>query len=753
MAVIFLTGCAGKNYVKTSRGFVAADENARIEVVCYSDDIVRVIKSAPEAGKSPETTASVTMAPGRVKFSIDSPTDKEVRLSTASLAVLLNLENGSFKFTDLEGNTILEESSDSAGTIGQAFLLEDGEAIYGLGQHKGEGLDQRGKHYRLENANTEIAIPLVHSVKGYAVYWDNYSPTGFRSGEKGFSFSSRDGERSYFFLRGASADGVVKLIRELTGDAPMSPLWAFGFHQSRERYASGRELAGAVRRYRADGVPLDGIIQDWQYWGVHAHRNAVDFLNPRFPNPETTMTEIHAMHAHVLISVWPSFGPETEIYRELKEKNLLLPISNTFPQGNGVMLYDPWNQEARDLYWSYMKKNLWDAGVDGWWLDATEPEHWQLSEEDLGFETPEGTYQLMFNSFPLYTVGGVHDSQRRDVPDRRVMILTRSATAGLQRYGAHVWSGDLHSTWQSLKEQVQEALNLSLCGIPYWNADIGGFFCAEEYPGGNANPGFRHLYNRWMQFAVFTGMMRSHGTHTPREIYQFGSRGDKDYDIQEAAIRLRYLLLPYIYSQAWKVTSEGASLMRPLFAEAPGDKNTWQRDEEFLFGESLLAAPVLSEDGNVDIYLPEGEWIDFFTGERVTGGTSIVKTVPDEDIPLYAKAGTILAAGPDVQYAAEKPWNNLQLRIYPGADGEAILYNDEGDGYGYEKGLFSKIGLKWDDASRTLTIGKREGTYPGMSGEIDFKVVIVREGAGTGLDRETCDKAVHYDGKEIKVVL
>jgi alpha-D-xyloside xylohydrolase len=752
LAIISLTCCAGKGYLRTTRGFVASDKDCRIEVVCYSDDIVRVVKSSAGVSKRPEATASVTMTPGRVKFSIDNPSDNVVRLRTASLDVILNLEDGVLKFTDSDGNIILEESADSAGTVGQAFLLEDGEAIYGLGQHKGPGLNQRGKSYRLENANTEIAIPLVHSVKGYAVLWDNYSPTGFRSGEKGFSFRSRVGERSYFFLNGGSADGVVKLIRKLTGDAPMNPLWAFGFHQSRERYASQRELVGTVRRYRELGVPLDGIIQDWQYWGDHAHWNAVDFLNPRFPDPVGMMEEVHGMNAHALISVWPSFGPETEIFKALEAENLLLPQS-TFPQGHGVRVYDPWNPRAREIFWEYMRKNLWDRGLDGWWLDATEPEHQPIRPEDYDYLSPEGTYREMRNSFPLYTVGGVYDHQRADIPGRRVMILTRSAAAGLQRYGAHVWSGDLESTWTSLREQVQEALNLSLCGVPYWNADIGGFFSAGPYPGGHDDPGFRLLYDRWMQFAVFTGMMRSHGTHTTREIFQFGDRGNPDFDVQEAAIRLRYALLPYIYSTAWKVTSEGASLMRPLFADWPEDKNTWDASEEFLFGESMLVAPVLSENGIVNVYLPKGEWFDFFTGERVDGGQSFEREVPLEQIPVYVKAGTVLPVGPDVQYASEKPWNDLQLRIYPGADGTALLYDDEGDGYGYEKGRSSRVPLKWDDASRTLTIGARKGTYPGMDKEIDFRVVIVREGAGALLDRESCDKAVHYTGKEIKVEL
>ena len=403
-----------------------------------------------------------------------------------------------------DGTLLVEEQPEAVSheEIHQGFLLEPGEAVYGLGQHRGSGLDQRRKNYHLENVNMEIAIPLFHSVKGYAVYWDNYSPTEFQGSEEGVSFSSEAGKNcSYFFLGGGSGDAVVRNIRALTGRVPMNPLWQFGFLQSRERYGSAEELVSIVKKYRELQVPLDGIVQDWQYWGDNAHWNAVEFLNPAYPDPKGMMDEIHGLHAHALISVWPSFGPESNIYKELQAENLLLGQS-TFPQGNGVRVYDPWNPRAREIFWNYLEKNLWAAGVDGWWLDATEPEHQPVRPEDYDYRSPEGTYREMRNSFPLYTVGGVYDHQRALTSDRRVSILTRSAAAGLQRYGAHVWSGDLESTWTSLKEQVQEALNLSLCGIPFWNADIGGFF-AGSWPGGNQNPGFRQLFGRWMQFAAF----------------------------------------------------------------------------------------------------------------------------------------------------------------------------------------------------------------------------------------------------------
>lgn len=753
-AILLLSSCQGP-VRRTAHGFRTESPVSRYEVVCYAPEIIQVVKSPLYKEMDTEPTASVTLRPGKVHFDVNTLPDGTIRLETDSLRVELDPAAGVFSFSRSDGTLLLQEQPEAVShqEIFQGFLLDQDESIYGLGQHKGSGLDQRGRRYHLENVNTEIAIPLFHSVKGYAVYWDNYSPTEFASGEDWVSFSSSAGKNcSYFFLGGGNADGVVRNIRTLTGQAPMNPLWSFGFHQSRERYSSAEELVGIVRKYRELGVPLDGIIQDWQYWGDNAHWNAVQFLNPAYPDPKGMMEEIHGLHAHALISVWPSFGRESDIFKELAADSLLLPQS-TFPQGNGVRVYDPWDSRARDLYWKYMKENIWDTGLDGWWLDATEPEHQPVREEDYDYRSPEGTYREMRNSFPLYSVGGVYDHQRSLTGDRRVFILTRSATAGLQRYGAHVWSGDLASTWTSLKDQITSALNLSLCGIPYHNSDIGGFFSAGAYPGGFRDPGFRQLYGRWMQLSVFTGMMRSHGTNTPREIFQFGQRGDADFDNQEAAIRLRYLLLPYLYTQASRVTREGASLMRPLFADWPGDPECRQAEEEFLFGENLLVAPVLREDDTQRVWLPEGAWMDFWSGRRINGGVWFDQRVPASQIPVFVKAGTILPAGPSVQYATEKPWDDLQLRIYTGADGTFTLYEDEGDGYAYEKGAFSTITFKWKDADGTLAIGPRQGAFPGMLSERAFRIVIVRPGAGCGLDNATTDCTVHYTGAGLTVDL
>ncbi len=677
---IFLSCSAG--YSRISGGVRVETEEGVLQVRFYGPATVRVTRSA---GKPSEALSfSVVKQPEKVRL-VSRKEGGCLKLSSEALTVRIDPVAAAVSFSRPDGTPLVAERP--GGTVRtQAFQLEDGESLYGLGQHQGGVWDWRSHELTLQNNNMEIALPLVHSSKGYALFWDNCSTTRFSDGPDGMSFSSEDGEQGdYYLLAARDADAVVSAIRSLTGQAPLSPLWSYGFHQSRERYVSQDELVGIVRRFRELGVPLDGIVQDWQYWGVdNVEWNSMEFRNPAYPDPRKMMDDIHGLHAHALISVWPSFGPETNIYREMEAIGALLPFE-TYPQGKGVKVYDPFNPQARDIYWSYMKRNIWDAGLDAWWLDATEPEHKNPQPSDFDAPTAKGRFGAVRNAFPLYTCAGVYDHQRSDVPDRRVLILTRSATVGLQRYGAHCWSGDLTSGWDALAAQIPAALHFSLCGMPYWNSDIGGFFSARRYPEGNRDPEYRRLYLRWMQFAAFTGMMRSHGTQTPREIFQFGGPGDFDFEAQKECIRLRYLLLPYIYGTAWQVTSAGGSLMRALFQDWPSDPKARNVSDEFLFGRSLLVAPVVADDLSRDVYLPEGVWFDFWTGERAETGTQTV-SCPLDRIPLYVKAGSVLPVGPEVQYAAEKPWDSLQIRVYPGADGTFVLYEDEGDGYGYEKG-------------------------------------------------------------------
>ena len=755
----------GQSVLRIPYGVKVETKAACVELECFSSSIIRV-KKYP-LGQAPEKQSlSVTMQPKKVKYKIRKA-NNQIILTTSELNVLLDIVQNQISFVTKDGKELLAEKPSSTGftsfndagnstyRIRQTFLLDSDEAIYGLGQHQQGKMNQRNQTLFLQQANTEICIPLVHSIKGYALFWDNYSPTTFTDNAQGMTFDSEVGDLcDYYFVYGGGADKVVAGLRELTGQAPMFPLWTFGFWQSKERYVSQDELVSVVAKYRDLKVPLDGIVQDWRYWGEdHKDWNAVEFRNPKFPDPRKMMNEVHRLNAHAIISVWPSFGPATGIYADLKALNKLM-IHETFPQDNGVKVYDAYDPVARDIYWKYMNKNMFSIGMDGWWLDATESEHSPVEEGDLDFQTYLGSFRKVRNAFPLVSVGGVYDHQRQETSDKRVFILTRSAFAGQQRYAAQAWSGDVVSDWNVLRNQIPAALNISLTGIPYWNSDIGGFFSGRKFPEGVKDPAFHELYVRWMQFAAFTGMMRSHGTNTPREIFMFGERGYWAFDAQEKMINLRYRLLPYIYSTSWEVTSNGVSLMRALFSDFPEDKKVIDIGDEYMFGKSILVAPVTSEVRRRSLYLPEGgQWVDFWTGEKLEGGQEISREAPIDIIPLYVKAGSIIPVGPSVQFATEKSWDDLQVRIYPGADGEFTLYEDENDNYNYEKGKYTTVRMTWSDKDRKLTIHPRMGSYDGMLQHRNFRVVVVDHLKGLGLDNGSYTVNVEYKGKKLNIRL
>lgn len=762
---VLLVAVWGQTVSRTEYGIQVEDGKNCVELEVFTPYIIRV-KKYPLGIKPIKHSFAVIMQPKVANFKCKEK-DGQVWLSTSCLKVLVDMKQNQVAFTDKSGRELLKEKPlssnfipfNDAGTstynVSQSFLLDTDEAIFGLGQHQNGHLNQRGQSILLQHVNMEIGIPLVHSIKGYALFWDNYSATTFSDNEDGMTFKSVVGDLcDYYFVYGKQVDGVIAGIHQLTGKAPMFPLWNFGFWQSRERYTSQDELVSVVRKYRNLNIPLDGIIQDWRYWGDdHKQWNAVEFLHPGFSDPRTMLQQVHDLNAHAMISVWPSFGPDTHIYAEMQSKGKLMG-HETFPQGNGVKVYNAYDPEARDIYWNYLNKYMFSIGMDAWWLDATEPEHSPIKEEDYDFQTGMGTFRRVRNAYPIVSVGGVYEHQRALTSNKRVCILTRSAFIGQQRYGAQIWSGDVESDWKVLRNQIPAALNSALTGLPYWNSDIGGFFSAHKYPNGVKDSTFHELYVRWMQFAVFTGMMRSHGTNTPREIFQFGNRGYWAFDAQEKAINLRYRLLPYIYSSSWNITSQGGILMRPLFADFAADKRVMNISDEYLFGSSLLVAPMVDKGTSRSIYLPTGAgWTDFWTGKTLEGGMTITAQVPMDVIPFYVKQGTILPVGPTVHYASECPWNDLQVRIYPGDDGEFVLYEDEGDNYNYEKGCYSTIRMTWDDEKKRLTFHARNGNYKGMPKQRFFRVVLVDGKKGIGLDNESYTVRVSYNGKKKSINL
>lgn len=773
--ILCLPSWAG-NYKRIENGIKTTVESVDIELQFYTPSILRILKY--QEGERPEKKSySVIKEAEKVPFTITDG-DSVTMLNSDRLVVEINHRTGRISFKDKTGKKLLSEKNwgaqftpvnygdNATFMVRQSFHLDKDETIYGLGQHQKGKMSQRNQAINLKQKNTEIAIPIFQSIKGYGVFWDNYSPTMFTDNAMETTFDSQAGKCiDYYFINGSNADGVVKGIRELTGQVPMNALWTYGFWQSRERYISQNELVGVVDKYRELNVPLDGIIQDWQYWGTDPSSwNAIEFGNPGFPDPKKMIDDVHARNAHIIISVWPSFGKNTSVHNELKEKQMLLDFK-TYP--DEATVYDVYNPAARRIYWDRMNRNMFAIGMDGWWLDATEPE-FSDNDEKLNQRTHDGQYREVFNAFPILSVGGVHDNQRAATGDKRVFILTRSAFAGQQRYGAASWSGDIRSDWNVLHNQISAGLNFSLCGIPYWNTDIGGFASCNYFPEGINDPAFRELYVRWSQFGAFTPMMRSHGTCTPREIYQFGDRGSWEFDALDKSIRLRYILLPYIYSTAWNVSKNHDTFMRALFMDFPEDTTLHDTDGEYMFGRSLLVAPVtrpmyVDKAGNInlnatqtkDVYLPKGSgWYDFWTGEFILGGRNVAKPTPIDIIPLYVRAGSILPVGPDVQYATEKKWDNLEIRVYPGADGSFVLYEDENDNYNYEKGNYTTIMFSWHDKDRTLEVSDRNGRFPGMLMQRKFRIVVADPDKGS-FQKHTVnpDCVLTYRGKALKIRL
>ena len=763
---------------------------ADVKVEFVTPSIVHVVKGEPTK------TLVVTLKPQQVAV-----TQKGNTWKSSELTVKLEPLTETLVFMTNKGKVLLKEKgirmvrkNADEFEVSQTFTLDKDEAIYGLGTVQDGKLNRRGLKKRMEQSNLEDFQNVLQSIKGYGIYWENYSPTMFEDNAEGMTFTSEAGQGiDYYFMYGGSADGVIALVRQLTGDVPMFPLWTYGFWQSKERYKTAQETESIVDQYRALQVPLDGIIQDWQYWGSNYLWNAMDFLSEDFANGKQMIQNVHKKHAHFMISIWASFGPMTQQFRELDAKGLLMPFE-TWPQSgishvwppimkypSGVKVYDAFHPEARAIYWKYLK-TLYDYGTDAWWMDSTDPDFFNPKESDYDHKVYGGTWRSQRNAFPLATVRGIYEAQRKDDRGKRIFIMTRSSYAGQQHYGSNMWSGDVASSWDMLRKQVPAGLNFTLTGNPNFNTDIGGFFCNRYNTKGKGsaprNPQFQELYVRWMQYGLFCPVFRSHGADAPREIWQFGKKGEPVYDAIEQMIRLRYRLIPYLYSTAWQVTSNNDSYMRPLFADFAQDKQVWNVADEFMFGRSILAAPIVNpqyteeaiikEDamtgwdrktvsdgspvGVIDWtatksatkYLPKGTtWYDFWTGKRYKGGQSVKLETQLNRVPMFVRAGSIVPMGPEMQYVGEKSWDQLELRVYPGADGQFVLYEDEGDGYNYEKGAYSTINIKWNERTRTLTIGERQGNFKGMIQQRRFTIV----------SPDGNQKTVEYSGKIQSVTL
>jgi alpha-D-xyloside xylohydrolase len=686
--------------------------------------------------------------------------DKDVTLTTARMKITITRADGKILFSDAAGKKLFQEDDRSMTPVEvngekayrseiHSNLWDSTEGFYGLGQHQAGVWNYHGESVELSQDNTNISVPFFVSSNGYGILWNNGSQSRFNNRFLHALYLSSDVADAidYYFLYGPDFDRIIAGYRDLTGPAPLFGKWAYGFWQCKNRYTSQDELLGVAHKYRALNIPVDNIVQDWFWWNTMGE----PVFNKNYPDPPAMIADLHQNHFHVMFSFWPFFDPGTSVYDEMDRRGYFIAhsvVPGFHPAGHA--LYDAFNPAARVYYWNLLD-SLFKIGADAWWLDTDEPEtEGQETNLLMTNKVAIGSGARYANLFPLMTTTGVYQGQRAASDQKRVFILSRSAFAGAQRNSITAWSGDVETNWQNFARQIPAGLNFELSGLPYWTTDIGGFVT-----GNPDDPAYRELFVRWFEYGTFCPIFRVHGTRVPN-VNELWSYGPDAQEILTSYDRLRYRLLPYIYSVAWKITSEGYTPMRALAMDFPGDVRARNIGDQFLFGPAILVNPV-TEPGATSrhLYLPNAEWYDFWTGRAVMGGSTIDAAAPLDRMPLYVRAGSILPMGPELQYSTEKPEDPIELRVYTGANVNFTLYEDENDTYDYEKGVYATIPLVWDDAAKTLTIGDRTGKFPGMLETRTFRIVFVSDGHGAGIgatdSSDQPDKIVKYNGAKIVV--
>ena len=741
---------------QTSHGIRATAGSEVLEVTVCADSVIHVVATpAPSAPASPRPWMldAQQACPGApFTFAKDA---KAASLKTAQLEVIVNIERGNLSFRTISGESLLNEGNSIPRTyepvelngehsyrVTDRFSPSITEALYGLGQHQNGMFNYRGATVELGQNNTDVAIPLLISSKGYGLMWNtaalSYFDNRFPLDMKLTSIAGKSID--YYFLYGPVIDAVLHEYRTMTGHTPMLPKWAYGFFQSKDRYVSLDEIREIAERYRREHVPLDAMVQDWFWWKTEGD----PVFNSNYHDVAQDLDALHKANVHAMISVWGLLDPSSETYKILDAKHELVSDAH---------VYDATNPEARDLYWEHLPGKLLAQGWDAFWLDSAEPEEYWPHMGDAILSSRQiaiGNGAEFANVFPLAHTLGVQDHWKAQNPSKRVFLLTRSAFLGQQRVGATVWSGDVYGTYWGLSRQVPAGLNFALSGSPYWTTDIGGYWPPHEDP--IADPAFQELYARWFEYGTFCPIFRTHGHRPHNELWSF----NRVEPILVSYDKLRYRLMPYIYSLAWKVTSEDYTIQRPLVMDWRGDSNTWNLGDQFMFGPAIMVNPVLKADATMrSVYLPEAAaWYDFWTGKSLKGGQEVEADAPLDRIPLFVRAGSILPMGPQIEYAAQDPAGPIELRIYRGADGKFDLYEDAGDGYEYEKGQYSVIPIQWNDHNSSLTIGARQGSFPGIIEHRKFRVVLVAGGHGTGVDViSTANAEINYEGNEVHATI
>lgn len=743
---------------------------AKMKVQVCQADIMRV-QYTTAAAIPAKTSLSVNNTWSTpTTFCVTEATDT-VTIATARMKAKVNKSTGVISYTDANDNAITAEDSklltataisgDSTYKVQAAFVSPASEGLFGLGQHKDGAVNQKGKKIHFHNRNDnnagsstsggDIMVPLLVSSKGYGVFWDNPADGDFYGDDTNntkYRFSSNAGDMvDYYFMYGPTIDQVISLYRTATGSVPLLPKWVYGLIHSKDTYRAQDEILAVKDGYRNNKIPLDCLVQDWTYWEPYGWGSHI--MDPsRYPDPAKLVSDLHAANLHGMISIWPLYelrNNPPKMTGENDNYNALLSINALYP-GNGARAYDTFKVEARTLvFQEIMARLLGKYDWDAIWADDTEPD---VISDWTTVTTAIGKGYLYENAYALQHSRGLYENWRKVGPtSKRVFVLTRSGFAGSQRFGSVNWSGDIGSDFVTLAREVPAGLGYVLSGMPYWASDIGGYFGHNLDWSTTQN---NELFTRWFQFGAFCSLFRVHGGGA-RELY--GKQWSATTKANLLLIdNLHYRLLPYIYSLAWKVTSENYTFMRPLVFDFQSDAKVYDIKDQFMYGPAFLVNPVTTAGATTrSVYLPAGTWYDFWTGTTKDGGSSSSVSAPLNRIPLFVRAGSIVPMGPMVQYSGESI-DPLEIRIYKGANASFTLYEDEGDSYNYETGKSSIIKLTWDDAAQTLMIGARTGSYTGMPSSRTFNIVWVGADHGVGVDvTTTADQSIKYDGKEVTV--
>ena len=800
IVAVFSISCATQSavYQKNPTGITLPHGENILDIQICTDEIIRV-QYRPKTIIAKDTNLAVIHSWKPIPFKVESK-GPDVVLSTSTLKIMIDTATALMTYYTPNDSLLLREKNRTVkpspegkySKITQEWQSDPEAALYGLGQLQNNTLNLANRRDTLVQTNTVAVNPFLLSTDGYGILWNNYSKTIYSNTNGQTAFESDAGDEvDYYFMAGSTLDTIVRNYRIATGTAPMFGKWAYGYWQSKERYKSDKEILAVAKEYRDRNIPIDNIVQDWNYWAditngetykatYTKNWSSMEFHPSTYLDPAATIKTLQDKYnLHYMISIWPIHGPGTQIYKTMEQKkHLFAPEHWTKSR-----LYDASSKEARDLYWKFLNDGLVSKGVDALWMDGTEPEianpeSKALSEQNI--KKVEGAaigpMAQYLNTYSLLTTSGVYNNWRKNYPDKRAFILTRSGFTGQQRNAAATWSGDITANWDVLQKQISSGLNFSISGIPYWTTDIGAFFVkGHGVPGigpglyeGSQQEAYRELYVRWFQFGAFCPLFRSHGTQTPREVWQFGEPGDWAYESLVKFDKLRYRLLPYIYSLAWKVTNDHYTLLRPLAMNYKEDRKVWDIKNQFMFGPSFMAIPVtehqyfpLESDPSkniatvreTEVYLPENsKWYDFWTGEIQNGGQIISRKTPIDIMPLYVPEGSIVPMGPDKQYASEKAEDPIELRVYTGKNSSFELYEDENDTNNYEKGVYATIKFEWNEASQELTIHKRKGEFPGMLQTRTLHVVWVSSQHGTGAETTlNSDVQVTYTGEKIVI--